>query len=126
MSKKIWEDYEDGDEDYYDGEEYEDDEEPLSGNYDFLIPENLTKKDYLKNFYSEERGKILEDILGRSDKSKCEYLANEGYCRMIYEKKDEKTDFPFQPTLKNLIIYCTEPLRAQSCKRYPDNGTTFK
>jgi|TARA_Y100000310_G_C20032253_1_gene512332 hypothetical protein len=115
MSKKYGRDSGDGD--YDDGEDYEDDEHPLSGDYEFLNQEDIINGNS-ENYYSEEKKKILEDILERDENSKCRYLADEGNCQIIHQKKNGDVGFPFQPNLKNLIIYCSEPLRAPSCKRY--------
>ncbi len=103
MSKKYGNDYEDE-------EDYEDDEDPLSGDYDFL--------DFGRTHYSEEKRKILEEIFEGKKDSRCEYLADEGHCQIIHQKENKDVDFPFQPNLRKLIIYCTEPLRSPMCKRY--------
>ena len=116
MSKKYGRDSGDGD--YDDGEDYEDDEHPLSGDYEFLNQEDIIEELLRRNHYSEERKKILEDLLERNENSKCRYLADEGHCQVMYQKKNGETDFPFQPNLKHLIIYCSEPLRTPSCERY--------
>lgn len=111
MSKKILGDYDDG-------EEYEDDEDFFSGEYEFLNPRDNLRGNSSESSYSEERKEMLDEILRRGKDSKCAYLSEEGHCRIIRKKRDESPDFPFQPILKNLIIYCTEPLRTPSCKRH--------